>query len=66
MEVQKKCWICKRTLVTESWTGLCPKCTNAVGTAAIGVALVGATIGLPQLVKHKDKVAKVAVKLIKH
>lgn len=52
---EKKCWACKRILLTESKTGLCPDCTNKYGTPA---AAFIATVGVGALVKFGPKLIK--------
>ena len=38
---KKTCWACKRILIRESRSGLCPACINKIGsvTATAGIAL---------------------------
>lgn len=66
MAENKKCWACKRTLVGESRLGLCPECINRYGTPAAAIAALGIGVGVRQLVKNGGKIAKAAIKIIKH
>lgn len=66
MAESKKCWACKRTLVGESKLGLCPQCLNKYGTPAAAAAALGIGVGVRLLVKNGGKIAKTAIKLIKH
>ncbi|MDO5138006.1 MAG: hypothetical protein Q4D71_06030 [Oscillospiraceae bacterium] len=70
MTENKKCWACKRILVGESKTGLCPDCINKYGTPIAGALAVGAGIGAgvggKKVVKHAGKIIRIAVKVMKH
>lgn len=59
---ESKCKICGRTISKGSKLKMCPDCINKYGTPAAGVGLGGAIIGVKAAVKHKDKIAKGAVK----
>lgn len=52
---EKKCWACKRILLTDSKTGLCPECLNKYGSPA---ATIFATVGVGALVKYAPKLIK--------
>ena len=70
MTENKKCWACKRTLVSESKIGLCPDCINKYGTPIAGVLAVGAGIGAgigeKKVVKQTGKIIRIAAKVMKH
>lgn len=38
---EKNCWACKRILLTESKTGLCPECLNKYGSPAAIITALG-------------------------
>lgn len=59
----KKCSICKRTLVSESKSGLCPDCLNKYGTPAAAVGAGSILVAAKTVIKNKDKIAKGAVKV---
>lgn len=65
MVENKKCWVCKRTLVGDSKMGLCPDCINKYGSAGAAFAALGLVVGSRQLVKHGGKIIKAATKIIK-
>lgn len=52
---EKKCRACKRILLTDSKTGLCPDCLNKYGTPVVGIA---ASLGIGALVKYAPKLIK--------
>ena len=52
---EKKCWACKRILLSESKTGLCPDCTNKYGTPAAAFAALACSFGIGILVKKAPK-----------
>ena len=52
---EKKCWACKRILLTESKTGLCPDCINKYGSPAAAVAALAGSIGIGFLLKKAPK-----------
>ncbi len=52
---EKKCWACKRILLTESKTGLCPDCINKYGSP---VAALGVSVGIGVLIKNAPKLVK--------
>ena len=66
MSESNKCWVCKRTLVGESQLGLCPDCMNKYGSPAAAVLVVGAGVGVRQLVKNGGKIIKVMTKIVRH
>ena len=66
MEENKKCWACKRALIGKSKVGLCSECLNKYGTPAATIGVLGIAIGGRKLLKNGGKIAKVAIKLIKH
>ena len=61
---EKKCIICRRTLVAKSKTGLCPDCLNKYGSPAAVVGAGGIMYGAKILVKNRAKIAKAVVKVI--
>lgn len=66
MAENKKCWVCKRTLVGNSKMGLCPNCINTYGSPGAGVALLALVVAGKQLVKNGGKIIKVAAQIAKH
>ena len=52
---EKKCWACKRILLTESKTGLCPDCINKYGSPAAAVAALAALAVLGFILGRKKK-----------
>lgn len=70
MTEDKKCRVCKRTLVGDSKMGLCPDCINKYGSGGATVAGLALVVGCKQLVKHGGKIIKatfkLATKIIKH
>lgn len=52
---EKKCWACKRILVTKSKIGLCPNCVNKYGSPVLAAAVLGtgviAKVGISKLIK---------------
>ena len=61
---EKKCVICKRTLMGESKTGLCPECLNKYGTPAAGFGVTGIVLGGKVIFQNREKIVKGAVKCV--
>lgn len=55
---EKKCWACKRILLTESKTGLCPDCINKYGSPVAAMAALGVSVGIGVLIKNAPKLVK--------
>ncbi len=66
MAENKKCWACKRTLIGDSKTGLCPDCLNKYGTPVAAVLAIGSATGVMQLVKNGEKILKIAKNIVRH
>lgn len=60
---EKKCSICKRTLVSESKSGLCPDCLNKYGTPVAAVGAGSILVAAKTVIKNKEKITKGAVKV---
>jgi hypothetical protein len=62
-------WMCKRTLVGESKSGLCPDCINTYGSMAAVIVAIGIggiiKLGRGWVLKNGGKVAKGAFGVIK-
>ena len=66
---EKICRVCKKTLVGESKSGLCPVCFNKIGSPAAGIGAVGIAgilyLGKGWAMKNGGKIVKGAIDAIK-
>ena len=63
---EKICWACKKTLVEESKSGLCPSCVNKYGSPVVGAVVGVLSLGSAWVFKNREKVVIGAIDAIKH
>lgn len=63
---EKSCWKCKRILVGESKSGLCPDCFNKYGSVVAKIGIGGIlSLGVKWVSKNGGKFAKHAFDVIR-